>query len=809
MKILTSQPLFLAPFPGRLSFPGHTLTLVVKGVFRLEEGRLEHPLPEEALAFPTGDVEEEGEGEAASIRYASDFVHYKPQADLLLVGRCRPPEGRPVESCPVSFQVGDQGLELVVSGDRWWSGEGGVVRMTDPLPFTEMELGWERAYGGPRCPDNPVGRGHEPVVLDDGREAWPLPNIEFPNQRVRAPEDRPVPAGFGPIPMTWEPRRSRSGTYDSGWLRDRWPWFPADQDWALFNAAPFGLECQGFLNGDEEIHLRNVVPGIPRFSTRLPGIRVRCFVNALPPGVDSPPRRALEREEWEAPDQDAMDFREVPVNLDTLWIDAEKGLVALVWRGYTPIRNEEFSEIRHVFVHAESLAEPPASSDACLSLFVEALADEEGAGEAGEEAETSAPTTEMGGDGDPDDGDDDALFPDPEDEDLEVDLPFDANAKLRADLEAMGIDPDNPPQPTREEREQAKEVFRELGRDDLVALLELMDEEEEVEEGEAPPPEVSWSREMVQARHEAGESLDGLDLRGLDLSGLDLSGLQAVEVDLTGAQMRGTQLEGADLKGAKLVKVDLSEARLAGALLLEADLTDARLNLLEAPEADFSSASLPGADLTGADLTGAILEHCNLRGAVLTGARAEDAVFVEADLSDATLIRGSFARGDFTGAILSGVDAREALFPSAEFFQVRALGAMLAGADLEGLRAGDALDLSGANLSQVRGADSNWSGVTLKGAVLAWAVLDGADFSGANLEGADFYAAHLTSARFSKAHMLDARLAAANAFEAAFDGADLARADLRDGNFYGAEFLDARLWETLVEGANLKMTKHG
>ena len=807
MKILTSQPLCIAPLAGRLSFPEHTLTVVVKGLFRLEEGVLRQAIPDHELAFPTGDVEavEFAEG-AGSIRYASDFVHYKPRADLLLVGRCHPPGGSAVPSCVVTFQVGQRRQQLLVTGDRWWSGEGGRVRMTEPIPFTEMGLGWDRAYGGAACPDNPVGCGHEPVVLEDGRQAWPLPNIEFPGQRVGAPEDRPTPAGFGPIAMDWSSRDGHSGSYDATWLRERWPWFPADLDWGLFNSAPAEMQTNGFLVGDEEVYLEHLLPARPGFHTRLPGIRVRCFVEALPPGVESPPRTALEREDWQPPSREQMDFREIPLNLDTLWVDTEEELVALVWRGYAEVRDEEFSEIRSLFVHAEPLGEQPASLEACRRIFWETLAAEEGP----EVDEVMAhPVEESEVDADPFGEFEEEATSEVEEDDLdeELALPFDPQAKLRADLEAMGLDPDRPRETTPEELEQAKEVFREVGRDDLVALLEIV--EEEGEEEEAEPPQVTWSREMVEEAHAAGEPLDGLDLRGLDLSGLDLSGVRAVGADLSGADLRGIRLEGADLTRARLLDADLSRGELGDAILLEADFTGALLHSVSAAGADFSSANLARADLSGADLAGAILEASDLRGATLLRVDATGAVFVSADLTDAQLIRGLFAGADFSEAILAGVDAREAGFQGAEFYRVRAPGAMLAGADLDGLRAADALDFTGANLSQVQARDSNWTGATLARAVLAWAVLDGADFTGANLQETDFYAAHLKGARFSKADLLDARLATANAFEASFDGADLARADLREGNFYGAEFLEARFWETLVDGANLKMTKRG
>ncbi len=808
MKILTSQPLTIAPLGGRLSFPEHTLTVVVKGLFRLEEGVLRQAISDHELAFPTGDVEKEDMAEGpAAIQYSSDFVHYKPRADLLLVGRCHTPGGRALSSCSVTFQVGNRSRQLMVTGDRWWSAEGGRVQTTEPTPFTDMSLGWERAYGGPACPDNPVGRGHEPIVLEDGREGWPLPNIEFPDQRVGAPEDRPTPAGFGPVAMDWTPRQGRSGTYDAAWLRDRWPWFPADLDWGMFNSAPADMQTDGFLVGDEEVYLENLLAARSRFQTRLPGIRVRCFVEALPPDVPSPPRTALEREDWQPPSREEMDFREIPLNLDTLWVDSEQELVALVWRGYTEVRDEEFADVRTLFVHGEPLDSDPAPLNECRRLFWEALDAEDGL----EPDETEAPP----GDEASDWGDAPSASPageeasedeDPDEEEPKLSLPFDPDAKLRSDLEAMGLDPDRPRETTPEERDQAKQFFREAGLHDLVALLEMVEEEEGVE-GEPPP--VAWSREMVEAAHKAGDPLDGLDLRGLDLSGLDLSGVRAVGTDLTGADLRGVRLEGADLTRARLVDVDLSEGEVSGTMFLEADFTGASLRSVSATEADFSSAILAGANLTEADLTGAILEECDLRGAILLRIEAGQAVFVSADLTGAQLIRGLFAGADFSEANLTGVDGREAGFQGAEFYRVRAPGAMLAGADLDGLRAADALDFTEANLSQVQAPDSNWTGATLKGAVLAWAVLDGADFTGANLQGTDFYAAHLKAARFSKADLLDARLAAANAFQASFDGADLARADLRDGNFYEAEFLEARFWETLVDGANLKMTKRG
>ena len=812
MRILTSLPLKAAPIAGRIPFPGHSMTVVIKGLFRLEEERISELLEDHDLAYPTGDVPAvEDDDEHSEIRYANDFVHYKPRTDLMLVGQCHAPGGRPVASSRVTFQVGDHGRTLQVYGDRWWAGGTMGAEMTDPQPFTQKELTWDRAYGGPRCPDNPVGRGNESVELEDGQRAWPLPNIEFPEQRIGAPEDRPAPAGFGPQPLGWEPRRSRTGTYDEEWLQTRWPWYAEDMDWGLFNAASPILQPEGFLRGDEEVYLENLRPGKPHFQTRLPGLRVRCFVHQLPEGADPPPPTEKGRQDWSPPPRENMEFQEVGLNLDTLWVDAEEGLVALVWRGYTPVLNEEFADVQEIFVTAESLDDAPASPETYRAQLWALLDELEGTGEEELEEEESG-----AGEGEGPEAPEEPGFQEVtesgevEEEEDELDIPSNGIDKLMADLDAMGLDPENPPEISEEDRERAANYLREQGMDDLADFILMTEddwaEEEPEDEASDPGP---WTRERVVAKHQEDGDLAEEDLSGLDLSGLDLAAIDLSGADLTDVNLAGAVLADATLTGATLSGLDGTDADFTGALLGQCDFAGARLSKAVFAGADLTGARMAGVPLIQADLTGALMESAILGEADLTGIQAEDAVFVEADLTGAVLIRGLFKGADFTGAALDRVDAREASFESAEFPQATAVEAMLAGADLTGLRAADALDFSGANLSQVKASGSVWSGATLVGTVMAWADLDGADFTGADLERADFYAAHLREARFSKAHLLDARLAAADAFEAKFDKADLARADLRGGNFYGAEFMEARFWETATDGANLTMTKYG
>jgi uncharacterized protein YjbI with pentapeptide repeats len=801
MRVINRTRLIAAPLVGRIGFPGHSLTLVVKGLFRLSPGQVTELLEGEKLAFPTGDIPLDGEDEERpELRYASDFAYYKPYADLMLVGTCHPPGGEAVTSCPVGFGVGSHSRSLVVFGDRWWSGGELGPSMTAPQPFVEMPLTWGRAYGGAGSPDNPAGRGARAVELADGRAVWPLPNIEAPEQRVASPNDRPAPAAFAPLPLEWEPRRSKAGTYKGEWLEKGWPWFPDDLDWSLFNAAPPPLQAPDFLNGDEEVFLENIHPEHSRFRTRLPGLRVRCFLHELPAGVEPPPPTRKAREGWTPPPREAMVLREVPLNLDTLWIDADAGLLALVWRGHGPVRDADHAEVRDLFVIAERVEDPPAELDACRAALYSLMDEADDAGvdsvnavDTGADGAEPADETQSPGEAE---ADTDEANVEPDD---------DSMAKLRAQLEAAGIDPDDPPEPTAEDREKTRDFLREHGFHDIAALL---DQDLDAPEAEPEPPPPAWTRERVAERYALDRDLRGADLRRLDLSrmtlaeadleGANLDEASLTETDLSGATLfeatlRGSRLENANLGGARLTRCDLDRANLRGASLVEADATGARMR---------------GVDLSGSDLTDAVLDGAQLGQADLRDARGDGASLVGADLTEAVLRNASFEGAAFTDSVLDRADAGEAVFASADFDGVRAVGASFMGGILTGLRAADALDFTGANLSLVKAAESVWSGATLARANLAWAVLDGADFSGADLEGADLYAAHLRGARFGKAVLVDARLAAADAFEANFEKADLARADLRGGNFYGAEFLDARFYETATEGANLRMTKY-
>lgn len=751
MEAINETPFTIGLVPGRLNFPGHSLTVVIKGTFDLVPNGAAAASEEQIP--PTGDEEyEPGADGIASLRYPSDLAYYKPRADLLLVGQAVAPAGQAVTRLQVAFTVGERTKRLEVTGDRWWSGGSSGTRATDPRLFTAVELRYENAFGGRGLAENPVGKGGVRIQDEAGYEVLPLPNVEYPTSRMTAPNAIVAPAGFGPLHPQWAPRGGKVGSYRGSWLKERWPWFPDDFDWSFFNAAPEDMQLDGYLQGDEEITLEHVDAEFPLLRARLPGLRVRCFLHVSDPQA-APVDGA-------APGVVSGNLREVPLIADTLWINAEKRKAIVVWRGWTEVDSEEFDEIRHLYIIDEPLHGPATAPDRIQSRFVQHLDDAAAELEMGPGREIVG--VPVGDDTGPD-------------EELAA-----SYAELNASLAAAGLpafDPDAPPpEPSPEARDASADMM--------------------ARHGEAPPEEEdgesALSRVAVAALAGEGRSLAGRDMSGLDLAGLDLTKADLAGAILTGSTLKGATLDGANLAGAVLEGCDLSGASLRGALLAGADL---------------SRADLASANLGGSQLDDALLEGANLRESILEGAQGPGAVFMDADLTMVRAAGSSFPAADFTGARLEGADFREAELTEACLERAYARGADFSRAALAQLQAADGADFTGALFVEITAPQAIWSASVLVEADFGYARLQGVEFSGADLTRANLSAADMTEGRLAKAVLVGARMIRCNLFEASLEKANLVTADLRGSNLYGAELLDAQLEGTLLDGVNLKMTK--
>ena len=730
MELLNESHFEFAPFVGKISPPQDSLTLIVKGTFRLSPG--ERAIMDEEQLYPTGDEYHDDDMDM-SCRYESDFSYFKPRADLLLAGKCYAPNGQPCKVCRVIFQVGSKTKSLAVIGNRYWKGTFKTV--SDPEPFTEMELRYENSYGGEDYKKNPVGKGHKKEQKEIENNLWPFPNIENIQHHNNSPDDHFDPAGFGPLGKMWHERFSKMGTYKGAWLKERWPWFPKDFDWRHFNAAPPDMQVDGYLKGDEALFFENLHPVHSNYRSQLPGIRVRLFVNELK-------NNAL----------NDTQFKEVTMNLDTLWVDMEAEKLVLVWRGVTAVQSEDYEEIQHVFIVPENLNETAQSIDYFHDLFLKKLAEEAA------DASYEIKPLEVG------------EAEDSIDADVEI---AKAEAQMNASLVEAGFDPDNLPLPTPEQKVEEARLLKELGF-------------------ETEPEEPRLTREGFMMRASKKEAFIGEDLRGLDLTGLDIKG-----INFQSAIMSGVCLKNADLSCAILPEVDLSEADLSNANLSGANLKDA----------DLTGANLRGANLTGAFLDDAILEKASLNGAILDGVSALNTNISEANLTQARLINSTLKGADFSRSILERADFHGANLGGASVEGASGKGVNMTEADLTELRASEGCNFSHGNFGKAKGKESIWEGAILAHADFTYSNMEGADFTSADLTFSNLSAADMKFARFTKANLQEAKLIQMNLFQGSMEKANLTRTDLRGSNLYGAEFLDATIAETDFGSSNLKMTK--
>ncbi len=724
-----------------------------------------------------------------SCLYESDFSCYKPRADLVLSGTCHAPGRQPVKGCRVTFQVGQHKKSLFVFGDRQWrQNPAGGWTISEPDPFTELPLIHENSFGGPAFADNPHGKGFGSVTNAAGQRFMPLPNIEDPGALLVSPDSRPVPAGFAPRGRMW-PRRTtgKVGTYDEAWLKERWPYFPADFDWGYFNCAQPDMQVEGYLTGNETLYFENLHPRYPQYHGQLPCVRTRLFVTQVQGATSC--------------------FREVKLNLDTLWVNPETEKLILVWRGVIEVSDEEMTDIAQCLVVSEPFAANPEPIDHYQALLLQRLREEQ-EDDVEEEQVIEAPSV--------DDvwvGEMEADFARMEEEFKQIEAQADeAEKTVRKMLAEAGVDP--------AELDRAQKAANQMSLKDVLAqsakqehqvrtahpeLAKNMpppmtaEELNELEQSffkepmdEFEPLPIPLTREACEERLAAQESFAHADLAGLDLSGLDFSGCSCSQANFSGALLQGTRFTAADLSGANLAGCDLSAVDFQGASLAGADCTGATLNF----------AVLDGAVLDDTDFSAASLERvsCNnvhgfrviFVGAHLPGARFLDAVMQEADFEQANLEQADFTRANLQEASVEGVKGKAITMQSA---------------NLTGLHASECPDFTEGNFRGVSATESIWEGAILERADFSGATLVNADFAQSSLRQARFSGADLTWARFEKADLADTNMAYVNLFRGSMEKAKLLRTDLRGANCYEVEFYLAEINGARFDGANLKMTK--
>ncbi|UCG63877.1 MAG: DUF2169 domain-containing protein [Deltaproteobacteria bacterium] len=794
-----------------------------------------------------------------------DMCMPKPKCEVLVVGKCFAPKGKPVPAYEVRLQIGPIDKTLNVYGDRFWKRKRGILKtISDPLPFTEMDITYENAFGGPDYKKNPLGKGHAPVKTDSGDTVHPLPNIEDPRDLIDSPKKKPNPAGFAPIDLTWPQRFDKVGTYDEKWQTERFPGLAEDIDWTFFNAAPEDQHIDGYFKGSEPFNIKGMHPEKPLLEANLPGFKSRCFIN-----------QKTKRGEQ---------FKEIDTRLDTVWLFpyAERGIA--IYRGVSEVQTDDAEDVLHMLLAYERLTDKPRSFEHYREAFLKRIDEEKGylhlldekdlippgeksgfaalMEEAGEKqksvlAQNMAKRAErerqkaremikqMG-------LDPDQFIPEkpPEQQEFSIDnlaeiqefakkAEADAMAKkaemeqdLRKTLAAQGMDYDQVVEQAKRmggglpkfSAEKNIEQLRAAGFNDPEMEKKLYQAEETIKKAyrqfahqfpPAPLPpaeEAARMREAVLAGYREGKTFAGQDLTGADLSNLDLKNIDLKDAMLEGANLSGADLSGADLSGCVLARADLTGARCAGAKMAEAclgaaNLSGADFSGVELTKAAFGKADLTDADLSGTTMDGADFMEAKLSGATLSRTTLKETLFYENDLSRAVFAEADLSRSQFINANIEEADFSGATLSSAIFVGVRGGKTVFRGADMTKACAANETSFAGADFRGATLTQAGLRGCDFSGANFEGANLEMTDLSECNLKGANFYRAFARQARFEKSDLEGANMVSINLFEGSLHKARLVTTNLSGANLYGAEVFRAVFGETNLQGANLKKTK--
>ena len=203
--------------PGKDARGKHIFSLLLKRTYDLHPNR---PCvrSEYAKAFIKSDVYyDKGDPQWACVKYESDLAPYKIATDVILIGRAYAPCGKPVTMLDAAIEVGESKKEIRVIGDRKCIYRNAEPIFTEPVEFKEMELRYEKAYGGwdwesdPDIPfvypRNPLGTGIAVKNIPEVIDGLVLPNLEDPDDlltpdrivmgEANAWNRQPLPQGFG------------------------------------------------------------------------------------------------------------------------------------------------------------------------------------------------------------------------------------------------------------------------------------------------------------------------------------------------------------------------------------------------------------------------------------------------------------------------------------------------------------------------------------------------------------------------------------------------------------------------------------
>ncbi|MFZ4527649.1 MAG: DUF2169 family type VI secretion system accessory protein [Undibacterium curvum] len=753
-----------------------------------------------------------------------DEVMPKTHSEVLVAGSAFAPGGKAVSEMQVRLCVGSIDKRLRVLGDRnWVYSLLPLYQISQPQSFTQMPLVYQRAFGAANHSGNLIGCGYTGQLLGPlfGKNHGAMPNIEYPETPVKSPLKQYAPAGFGPIDMSWSPRKEKHGTFNQDWLDHHAPGLAKDVDWSVFNTAPVDQWMPQHFSGGEAYRLEGMHPELSCIEGTLPNATVRAFVLQKDCAVEQ--------------------AQSVRMQMDTVWFFPEQQLGVAIYHGQTPIQDIDGQDVQAIMLAYEAAGENKTlehyqqvfalrmdAETAALHAFNESqLAPARSAEELSKRAtlieqETAARVAqqqaildemeqdfwaECGIDPLPGhiapianvpalpsisqhdlaEGDFDLSSVVAAAKAMAAQAQADGDARL-ADLKLQLADLPTPPAPPTTDMKAQQNAALELAAvpaydllppDQQSAILpaelaELMsgldiaqqDQSNSAERTRIHAALLQQAQQKRQARNAAPQPTAPAQAMSPDVA--SWLGEQVRQWQAGGACLAGRDLAGADLRNIDFSGADLRQ------IMLEQCLLDG---------ANFSGADLSGAVLTGASINGTNFSHANLSNANLCLSHGKAACFANAQLSQSKAIDAVWPEANLQDADLS---------------DCLALKIDLSQACL------DRADCSRSTLLEARADHSSWQHAKLDQTILLKASLEQANFSGAQVHKAVFMDARLHASIWIKASLLRAYGGGKTDFsQADFSQAQASKCGWHGASFIAADFTDAQFLECDFGSCNL------
>lgn len=743
MRIVNNDNYAFGFIFGYVNFPKHSVSLVAKKSWKFDlAGNLTELEDGPVLE---GDVI--GKGAIPECQYDADLAVYKPNAEVLLTGTCYVPNGQNKTVFDCAFKVGEWAKVLAVVGNRTWIKKLLGSKMSDPEPFTKVNLTWAHAFGGEKISANPAGTGFKRGML---------PNTEYADSLVKGAGDKPAPATFGPINRQWKPRAGKMGTCDKKWLKERWPAQAADFDWSYFSSASPDQQIDGFLRGDEEVELVHMNAQQARINFNLVGQKPRLFFRNI----------------------DDETTIEAPMNLDTVFVDAENMLVHAVWRGVNNIADDEWTQCDAIVVASDSVRSP-ATAESFYPLFIEEIDEEEDEPEEDKKIQTIEEFQ----------ADMDAHFKLAEDtikkqtegflQKMKGEFPQHFNAAALSGGQPADINkiPDALRAAIKNATASGAKLPPEMNQlaNEVESSLKGVDTNDD-EVPETPP------LAMIKSGEAAGGDFTDIDLSGEDLSGADLTDATFTNVNLSGANLSNANLTGAVFQGSSL----------EGASLEKAKLNEASLNGCNLKSVNFTHAQADAAQLQECDATEAVFNESKFTNASISKLQAQGTDWSSADISGSDISECNLGKAGLQAVAAAGTSFTDCLLIEAVFDAANLTGASFAGET----------DATGLSAREIEAAESSWNNTNLAGSDFVKANLSSAQLANCNLEGANLSAVQLPGSNLIRSNFKNATMVGTNLFQAM-----MTKADLTGANLMAANLFEADLFQVVSEGANLSDAK--